>query len=338
MAVYVDDASIPADVRNGGRVHSSQWSHLTADTQEELHEFAARLGLKRSYFQPGKPRGDGTPSPFWHYDLTAGKRSQAIRLGARAVSWREMPGICRAREAGRQAAPDEPAPRLLFTSSRDGVTEADMDAALRPRFTPGKTLVTGGARGGDQIAGRLWREWGGQVDSHPVSPEAWQRSRGAGYARNAQMVAGVRAQGGECVAVIARCASPECDRAEPHGSHGAMHCAGLAEAAGLPVTRIRAGAAAPEGDTAPAGRAEPAARRGRYYPPDMDLPPGICPGCRSSALAAAREKCQACGALEAMAASPQQAVEYPSLSHGSPGHMCVLPGAVEREREAEAGS
>ena len=42
--------------------------------------------------------------------------------------------------------------RLLFTSSRDGVTEADVEAALRPLFAPGKVLVTGGARGGDQIA------------------------------------------------------------------------------------------------------------------------------------------------------------------------------------------
>jgi Protein of unknown function (DUF4031) len=55
MAVYVDDAGILAEVRNGSRVHVSRWSHLTADTQEELHEFAARLGLRREWFQPGRP-------------------------------------------------------------------------------------------------------------------------------------------------------------------------------------------------------------------------------------------------------------------------------------------
>jgi hypothetical protein len=97
MSVYVDDAGIPAKVRNGSRVHNSRWYHLTADTPEELHRFAEGLGLKRSYFQPGKGRGDGTPSPFWHYDLTEGKRQQAIKQGAQQVAWRDMPGICRNR-------------------------------------------------------------------------------------------------------------------------------------------------------------------------------------------------------------------------------------------------
>ena len=108
MTVYVDDASIPASVRNGSRVHTSTWCHLTADTQEELHAFAARLGLKRSYFQPGKPLG-GKPSPFWHYDLTAGKRAQAVNLGAVQVPYRDMPALMRARVAPR-AEPPAPAP------------------------------------------------------------------------------------------------------------------------------------------------------------------------------------------------------------------------------------
>ena len=67
MAVYVDR------LRDWGwRLGPS--SHLIADTNEELHAFAARLGLKRFWFQP-KAR-----SP--HYDLTASKRAQAVRLGA----------------------------------------------------------------------------------------------------------------------------------------------------------------------------------------------------------------------------------------------------------------
>jgi Protein of unknown function (DUF4031) len=241
MTVYVDDAGIPASVRNGPRVHTSTWCHLTADSQEELHAFAAQLGLKRSYFQPGKPIG-GKPSPFWHYDLTAGKRAQAVNLGAVVVGYRDMPALMRAREAGSPvgSAAQDAVPRLLFTSSRDGVTDADVEAALRPLFAPGKVLVAGGARGGDRIAARLWREWGGRVDERTVSPAAWQRSRGAGYARNVEMVAEVTARGGECLAVIAQCASSKCDRGEPHGTHGAVHCAGLAEAAGLPVTRVKA--------------------------------------------------------------------------------------------------
>ncbi len=104
MTVYVDDAHIPATVPNGRARHTSTWCHLFADTQDELHEFAARLGLRRSYFQPGRARGDGSPSPYWHYDVTASKRQQALRLGARAVTWRESLQIIRDREARAERA------------------------------------------------------------------------------------------------------------------------------------------------------------------------------------------------------------------------------------------
>jgi len=99
MTVYVDDAHIPATVRNGPARHTSTWCHLFADTPGELHAFAARLGLRRSWFQPGPARGDGSPSPYWHYDLTAGKRRQALRLGARAVTWHQAIQIIRDRDA-----------------------------------------------------------------------------------------------------------------------------------------------------------------------------------------------------------------------------------------------
>jgi hypothetical protein len=102
MTVYVDDAHIPATVRNGRARHTSTWCHLFADTQDELHAFAARLGLRRCYFQPGPARGDGSPSPYWHYDLTAGKRQQALRLGARAVTWHQSIQIIRDREAAAE--------------------------------------------------------------------------------------------------------------------------------------------------------------------------------------------------------------------------------------------
>lgn len=107
MTVYVDDAAIAATVPNGRVRHTSRWSHLTADTQDELHAFAVgKLGLKRSYFQPGQAIG-GKPSPFWHYDLTEGKRRQALALGAQPVPMRELPALCRQREA--RAAEHKPA-------------------------------------------------------------------------------------------------------------------------------------------------------------------------------------------------------------------------------------
>jgi hypothetical protein len=79
MTVYVDDANIPATVANGRARHTSRWCHLFSDTSDaELHEFAARIGLKRAWFQ--KP--DSPLQTHRHYDLTAGKRRQAVAAGA----------------------------------------------------------------------------------------------------------------------------------------------------------------------------------------------------------------------------------------------------------------
>jgi phosphoribosyl-ATP pyrophosphohydrolase len=102
VTVYVDNAAIPATVHNDttGQDLTRQWFHLIADSQDELHQFAVRkLRLDRRYFQLGKPRGDGRPSPHWHYDLTTGKRWQAIRHGAVPVTSREMLQIIAEREA-----------------------------------------------------------------------------------------------------------------------------------------------------------------------------------------------------------------------------------------------
>lgn len=92
MGVYVDQ---PIYERDGFR-----WCHLTADSVEELHAFAATLGLKRSRFQtkPGRPWVD-------HYDITETTRCEAVALGAIEISFREMGArIARKRQAARAAA------------------------------------------------------------------------------------------------------------------------------------------------------------------------------------------------------------------------------------------
>ena len=75
MTVYVDNARIPF-----GRM---LMSHLQADTEDELHEFAARLGLRREWFQPG------TRPEAAHYDVSVEKRELALRLGAVSETRRE---------------------------------------------------------------------------------------------------------------------------------------------------------------------------------------------------------------------------------------------------------
>jgi hypothetical protein len=102
MTVYVDDASIAATVGP----HTARWSHLFADGQAELHAFADQIGLRREWFQQGSPCGDGSPAPHWHYDVTTGKRRQALAFGARPVAWRDAP---RMRERDARVAEAVPA-------------------------------------------------------------------------------------------------------------------------------------------------------------------------------------------------------------------------------------
>jgi hypothetical protein len=75
VAVFVDDARI--------RWRGREWSHLVADSPDELHAAAARLGLRREWAQD-KGR-------TLHYDLPEELRLRAIELGvAEAISWREL--------------------------------------------------------------------------------------------------------------------------------------------------------------------------------------------------------------------------------------------------------
>jgi Protein of unknown function (DUF4031) len=66
-----------------------KWSHLLADDIDDLHRFAARLGIHRVSYQ-GPPR---TSVP--HYDLTAYERQRAIALGAIACNREEIVAIVR---------------------------------------------------------------------------------------------------------------------------------------------------------------------------------------------------------------------------------------------------
>lgn len=85
MTVYVDDAYIPAKVRNGDHYVTARWCHMTADTDKELHAMATRIGLKRAWAQ----HMDDPNRWHRHYDVTEPRRAAAIAAGAVAITWRE---------------------------------------------------------------------------------------------------------------------------------------------------------------------------------------------------------------------------------------------------------
>lgn len=81
MTVYIDDAI--------WSWHGLTWCHLLADDTDELHRFAANLGVKRTSYQ-GPPK---TSAP--HYDLTAWERRRALALGAVTCSREDIVVVLR---------------------------------------------------------------------------------------------------------------------------------------------------------------------------------------------------------------------------------------------------
>lgn len=88
MTVYVDDLVEATGTYRGrgarqaysvGARNGHRWCHLLAAPadREELHEFAAAIGMRPEWWQ-----GD-------HYDLTPRRRTLAVSLGAVEVSRRD---------------------------------------------------------------------------------------------------------------------------------------------------------------------------------------------------------------------------------------------------------
>lgn len=56
--------------------------HMIADTEDELHAMAARIGVDRHQFHAASLYGA-------HYDVDGHQREQAIKGGAHAITWRQ---------------------------------------------------------------------------------------------------------------------------------------------------------------------------------------------------------------------------------------------------------
>ena len=59
-------------------------SHMVADTEEELHLMADKIGVVRKWYQNKKE--DGIP----HYDICKSKKQLAISFGATQITDREI--------------------------------------------------------------------------------------------------------------------------------------------------------------------------------------------------------------------------------------------------------
>ena len=85
MTIYVDNLFLWPGKRR-------EYCHLMIDKDSnlnDLHNFAASIGVGRSWFENKK----GRRSP--HYDINAAQRSRAIELGAVAVDGIKMLTLCK---------------------------------------------------------------------------------------------------------------------------------------------------------------------------------------------------------------------------------------------------
>lgn len=115
MPVYVDEIRDWTVLAKARGLRHTHWCHLTADTEAELHEFAAQLGLRRSWFQKKSER-----DYRWHYDVTPPKRAQAIRLGAVEIDRAQVVALMDARRSAAGMEPFQDVFDRALSESRNG--------------------------------------------------------------------------------------------------------------------------------------------------------------------------------------------------------------------------
>jgi hypothetical protein len=86
MSVYVDDMRRPARPPGYRGPGTPRWSHLVADSHEELIRFARRLGLNLTWIQH-------QGAVIEHFDVTETVRKHALRLGALPISYGRESGL-----------------------------------------------------------------------------------------------------------------------------------------------------------------------------------------------------------------------------------------------------
>lgn len=92
MTVYVDDMY----KHPMGQLGRMKMSHMIADTEQELHEMAQKIGMQRRWYQKD------------HYDISISRRSKAVELGAVEVSMVDLASMCKRQKVeGHCGAPSE---------------------------------------------------------------------------------------------------------------------------------------------------------------------------------------------------------------------------------------
>jgi len=105
VTVYIDDMRAPF-----GRLIMC---HMIADTEQELHAMADRIGVRRKWYQ-----GD-------HYDIALAKKKLAIAAGARLITIRQLACMVALRRRGQSmGAPETAIERFVNRAAGPAIDEA----------------------------------------------------------------------------------------------------------------------------------------------------------------------------------------------------------------------
>ena len=103
MTVYVDNMR--------ARFRGMIMCHMIADSDDELHAMAARIGMARRWFQ------NTHSGP--HYDIALPKRALAVTYGAQEITQRQCAAMCaRRRVEGKLVDPAHAEAWLRATRAR----------------------------------------------------------------------------------------------------------------------------------------------------------------------------------------------------------------------------
>lgn len=154
MTVYVDDMRRPAQI---GRGRPARWSHLMADTHDELMQAALDLGLNPEWIQH-----EGTHRE--HFDVTETVRQRAIAQGvAEATSYPHGTGRILAQKRTALAVPVVGRsfdPGSDFPPDGATIVTTQGRATFRDGSLPGWYMADGRyARAFDSIGQLLAKPW-----------------------------------------------------------------------------------------------------------------------------------------------------------------------------------
>lgn len=106
MTTYVDDMAAPFNpAHRPGRTYVM--CHMIADTEDELHAMAAKIGVARRWYQ-----GD-------HYDISKTMRARAVISGAREITMRQLAAMAMLRRWGQPMGEPETAMERMRNYRKD---------------------------------------------------------------------------------------------------------------------------------------------------------------------------------------------------------------------------